>query len=163
MSKEFIWNVTVGDEKKVWKCVLHEDEVVTYEDNVECKHIKITNPEVKQGVLQIDTVTTVYGEDVPFQLEKNIPYIKLGDKWSMSKTTFEDRKQKLIKDQKLAFYLLIAIGVCAALACLIRYLIEGTMGDWWFLLVLGSIMIATAFIQRYETKNQLKMIEGKDE
>lgn len=163
MSKEFIWNLTVGDEKKVWKCVVHEDEVVTYEDEMECNHLKITNPEVKQGVLQIDTVTKVYGEEVRFQLEKNIPYINLDGKWSMSKTTFEDRKAKLVKDQKLAFILLISIGVVACLACLIRWLVQGTMGDWWFLLVLGSIMIATAYIQRYEAKTQLKMIESNDE
>jgi len=163
MSKEFIWNLTVGDEKKVWKCVVHEDEVVTYEDDVECKHLKITNPEVRQGVLQIDTVTEIYGEDVPFQLERNIPYIKLDEHWSMSKTTYEDRKAKLIKSQKIAFILLIAIGLGACLACLIRYLIQGSMGDWWFLLILGSLMIATAFLQRYEMKTQLKALESNEE
>ena len=163
MSKEFIWNLSVGDEKKVWKCIVYEDEVVTYEDGLESERLKITNPEVKQGVLQINTVTKVYGEEVQFQLEKNIPYIKLDGKWSMSKTTFEDRKQKLIKDQKMAFLLLVLIGIGACLACLVRYLVQGTMGDWWFLLVLGTIMIATAYIQRYEMKTQLKMIEDKDE
>lgn len=163
MSKEFIWNVTVGDEKKIWKCVVHEDEVVTYEDGVECEHLKITNPEVKQGVLQIDTKTKMYGEDVQFQLEKNIPYVKLGDKWSMSQTTYEDRKQQVIKNQKIAFILQLIIGIAAALACLVRYLVQGTVGDWWFLLVLASVMIATGFLQRYELKTQLKQLEKKDE
>lgn len=163
MSKEFIWNLTVGDEKKVWKCVVREDEVVTFEDDAECEHIRITNPEVKQGVLQIDTMTKVYGEEVQFQLEKNIPYIKLDGKWSMSRTTFEDRKQKLIKDQKIGFAVLIALGIGAALYCLVRYLIDGSMGDSWFMLVMGSIMIATAFLQRYELKNQLKMIESQND
>ncbi len=162
MSKEFIWNVTVGDEKKEWKCVLLEEEVVTYEDGAETARLKITNPEVKQGVLQIDTTTTVYGQEAKFQLEKNVPYIKMEDSWSMSRTTFEERKAKLMKEQKLVFIILILIGLGAMAACLIRYLIQGTMGNWWFLLVMGSIVIATAFIQRYETNNQLKMIENQD-
>lgn len=163
MSKEFVWNVTVGDEKKEWKCILLEDEVVTYENETECEHLKITNPEVKQGVLQIDTVVHIYGQEARFQLEKNVPYIKLDKEWSISKTTFQERKNKAVKEQKTVFTLLMLIGIGACLACLLRWLIMGSMGDWWFMLVMGTIVMATAYIQRYEMKTQLEMIEQKDE
>lgn len=162
MSKEFVWNIDFDGDVKEWKCVLHDTEVVTYENGEEKKHLKITNPEVKQGVLQIDTVTKVYGMDVPFQLEKNVPYIKLGDKWSMSATTYEDRKKKLLKDQKLAAYLLLGIGLLMGAACLIRYLIEGTMGNWWFLLVMGSLVAVTGFVQYKDLKNNIALLDSED-
>lgn len=162
MGKEFVWKINVDGESKLWKCVLEDTEVITYEGEEVSDHLKITNPEVKQNVLQIDTVTHIFGVEVPFQLEKNVPYIRLNDRWCMSETTFEARKQKLLKDQKLIAYLLLLVALGCAAACLIRYLIEGTMGSWWFLLVLGSIIAATGYIQYRETKTSIAMLEQAD-
>jgi len=162
MSKEFIWNLDFDGEQKIFKVVVHEKEVVTYEDDMEARHLKITNPEVKQGVLQIDTKTKVYGREVQFQLERNIPYIKFGNEWLMSATTFEDRKQKLIKTHKINAFVQLGIGAAMGLACLVRYLVEGDMGNWWFMLVLGSIMAITGFIQYKDLKSQIAQMEKED-
>jgi len=162
MGKEFIWQIDVDGETKEWKCVLEDTEVVTYEEGEESARLAITNPEVKRNVLQIDTVTDIFGAKVPFQLEKNVPYIMLNGRWVMSLTTYEERKKKILKDQKFAAYLLLLIALGCAAACLIRYLIEGTMGNWWFLLVLGSIVAATGYIQYRETKNSIAMLEKGD-
>ena len=162
MGMEYIWKIDIDGDVKEWKCVVEDTEVITYENGEEKEHLKITNPEVKQSVLQIDTVTKVFGMDVPFQLEKNIPYIKLNGRWCMSATTFEARKQKILKDQKLAAYILLFIGIACAAACLIRYLIEGTMGNWWFLIVLGSVVAATGYLQYRETKTTIAMLEQED-
>ena len=161
MSKEYVWNLLVGDEKKIWKCVVHENEVVTYEGDEEKKHLKIMDKTVKQGVLQIDTVTKVYDMDVPFQLERNIPYIKLDGQWTMSATTFEDRKQKVIKNQKITALAQIGMGAAMGLACLIKYLVKGDMGDWWFMLILGSIMAVTGFVQYRDIKKQVEQLEAE--
>lgn len=162
MSKEFVWNLEIEGEEKIFKCVVHENEVVTYEGDVEKKHLKITNPESKQGVLQIDTVTAVYGMEVPFQLERNIPYIKWGKQWLMSATTFEERKQKIIKNHKLSAYLQVALCIALCLACLIRYLVVGEVGNWWFLIVLGTIMGATGLIQYKDIKSQLAELDKEE-
>ena len=162
MGKEFIWLIDVDGESREWKCVLEDTEVITYENGEEQDRLKITNSEVKQNVLQIDTVTKIFGVDVPFQLERNVPYIKLNGRWCMSATTYEARKKKLLKDQKLAAYLLLLVALGCAAACLIRYLIEGTMGNWWFLLVLGSIVAVTGYIQYRETKMSIEMLEKED-
>lgn len=162
MSKEFVWNLDFDGEEKVWKCIVHDDEVVTYEGDTEMKHLKITNPEKKQHVLQIDTVTVVYGHECPFQLENGIPYIKFGDRWTMSATTFEERKQKLIKNHKVNAFVQLGIGAAMGLACLIRYLVEGSMGNWWFMLVLGSVMAATGVLQYKELKSQLAELDKAD-
>lgn len=163
MSKEFVWNIDFDGEEKIWKCIVHENEVVTYEGEEERKHLKITNPESKQGVLQIDTVTKVYDLEVPFQLERGIPYIKLGNQWTMSGTTFEERKQKLIKTHKINAFIQLGIGAAMGLACLIRYLMEGSMGNWWFMLILGSIMAVTGFMQYKDLKSQLAELDKADE
>ena len=55
MGKEFIWKIDVDGETKEWKCVLEDTEVITYEEGTESGRLAITNPEVKQHVLQIDT------------------------------------------------------------------------------------------------------------
>lgn len=159
MSKEFVWDIDVDGEIKVWKCVVHETEVVTYEGDEEKKHLKITNPESKQGVLQIDTVTRVYDEECPFQLEKGVPYIKLDGRWTMSSTTFEDRKQKLLKTHKITAYVQLGLGLVMGAACLVRYLLQGTMGNWWFLLVLGSIVAVSGFVQYGTIKSQLAELD----
>lgn len=162
MNNEFIWNLSVDGENKIYKCVVKEDEVITYEGDTECKHLKITNKEKKQNVLQIDTVTVIYGMECPFQLENGVPYIKLGGKWTMSETTFEARKKKLIQIHKISAYVQVALGIAMGLACLIRYLVMGSMGSWWFLIILGSIMAITGVVQYKEIQTQMKELEKAD-
>ena len=71
--KEFVWNLDIDGQEKVWKCLVTEKECVTFEGDVECKHLKVMNPVRQEKILQIDTVTTVYGKQTPFQLENGIP------------------------------------------------------------------------------------------
>lgn len=159
MSKEFVWNIAVDDGEKLFKVVVHESEIVTYEGDEEKKHIKITNPQSKQGVLQIDTVTMVYGMECPIQLERNIPYIKIGKQWVMSATTYEDRKKKLVHTHKMSAIILCVACVVICLVVLAKYLITGEVGDWWFMIVMGTIMGATGLIQYKDIKDQIKTLE----
>ena len=159
MSKEFIWNVAVDDQEKIFKVVLLENEIVTYEGDEEKKHIKITNPESKQGVLQIDTVTTVYGRECPIQLERNIPYIKMGGRWTMSVTTYEERKKKLIHTNKMAAYIQGGICILLCLVALGKWLLTGDMGNWWFMIVMGTFIGATGLLQYSSIKSQMKDLE----
>lgn len=155
MSKEFIFNLVVEDEDVVWKCVVHDDEVVTYEGDEECKHLKITNPEKKKGVLQIDTVTKVYDEILPFQLENGVPYVKIEGEWIMSDTTMEDRLQAKIKSLKKQSYGMFALGLGFFVFMAGRYLIAGTLGDWAAEPMLGSFCFACGVLQLFRLKQEL--------
>lgn len=152
MSKEYVWTLTVDGEEKDWKCLVTDDACVIYEENVETNRLKIESKE--KNTLQIDTVISVFGKDCGFQLENNIPYIKVNGKWTMSDTTFADRQQKVIYNQKLSAKVQILIGVALCAFCLIRYLITKDMGNWWFTLVLGSMMGVTGGVQIYSIRKE---------
>ena len=160
MAKEYIWTLKVEGEERVWKCVVHENECVTYEGDQESKHLKITNPTKKVGVLQIDTVTAVYGEMYPFQLENGEPYLMIDGKWKRSVTGHEERVHKFIRNQKITALMQIVIGIIACLACLIRYLIQNTMGNWFIALIIGSIIIVTGTAQLIDVRNAEKEIKN---
>ena len=160
MNNEFIWTLKVDEEEHIFKCVVLENECVTYEDDVEHKHLKITNPVKKQNVLQIDTVTSVFGEQMPFQLENGVPYLQIDGKWKMSATSYAARQEKRIKDQKLIALLQLGIGAACCIACLIRYLIQSTMGSWFILLIIGSIMIVTGIAQYVDLRNVEKELKA---
>ena len=159
MSKEFIWNLDMDGVERIFKVVVHEDEIVTYEGDEEKKHIRITNPECKQGVLQIDTVTTLYGQECAIQLEKGVPYIKPGKQWLMSATTYEDRKQKLIHTNKMAAFIEIGICIVLCLVVLVKWLMTGELGNWWFMIIMGTFIGGTGVLQYYSIKNQLADLE----
>ena len=159
MSKEFVWNLDMDGVERIFKVVVHEDEIVTYEGDEEKKHIKITNPVNKQGVLQIDTMTTLYGQECAIQLERNIPYIKPGKQWLMSATTYEDRKKKLIHTNKMAAIVQGIICGAMCLAALVKYLATGDMGNWWFMIVMGTFIGASGWVQYREVKNQVADLE----
>ena len=89
---EHIFRLDYDGVIKIWKCVVGEDEVVTYEGDKECKHLKIMNKERAPQVLQIDTVTAIYGEQIPFQLENGFPFLKLQGEW-VSSDTFDVAKR----------------------------------------------------------------------
>lgn len=162
MSKEFIWNLELDGEERIFKVVVHENKIVTYEGDEEKKHIKITNPESKQGVLQVDTVTTLYGKECAIQLERNIPYIKPGKQWLMSATTFEERKKKLVHTHKVSAIIQVIACVLMCLAVLVKFLVTGEVGNWWFMIVMGTIIGATGMIQYRDIKSQLAELEKEE-
>ena len=159
MSKEFIWNLDMDGEARVFKVAVHDTEIVTYEGERETERIAITDPTCKQGVLQIDTVTTLYGRRCAIQLEKGIPYIKPGNQWLMSATTYEDRKRKLMQTNKMGAVISVAVCILVCLAVLVKYLVTGSMGNWWFLIVVGTFIAGTGLLQYYTTKSQMKELD----
>lgn len=156
MSKEFVWTLEVEGEEVIWKCVVHENECITYEGDVECKHLKITNHESKYGVQQIDCVTKVYDEILPFKLEKDIPYIKIDGDWLASDTTLEDRLQKQIKQVKKQALYMCGGGVLLLIVTLIMYLIEGTLGEWPMLPIMAIFCFTAAVLNMVRLKNELE-------
>lgn len=161
MSKEFVWTLEVEGEEVIWKCVVHEDECVTYEGDVECKHLKITNHESKYGVQQIDCVTKVYDEILPFKLEKDIPYIKIEGDWLASDTTMEDRLQEQIKAvKKQALYMCVG-GVFFLIVILIQLLVKGNLGEWPITPVFSIFCFTAAAMQMVRLKNELEAMGRK--
>ena len=161
MSKEFIFTLEVDDEEVIWKCVVGEDEVVTYEGDVECKHLKIMNHERKPGVIQIDCVTKVYDEILPFQLENGMPFIKIDGEWVASDTTEEDRLQANIRKYKKESYGYAALGVVMLVGYLIASLIRGHGGEWPFAPVMGIFCISSGAMTMVRLKNELDAIGRK--
>lgn len=157
MNEEFIWNLTVDGESKEFKCVVLDDEVVTYEGDQEHKHLKITEKLKKEHVLQIDTVTSVYGMQVPFQLENGIPYLKLDGKWAMSETSFRARKLKQYEIYKTNSIVQMLIGLVLVLIPLVMKLVTGDWGSWWMLMIFGSIPLATGLMQFIDLKKNVKV------
>ena len=161
MSKEYIFTLDVDDEDVIWKCVVHDDEVVTYEGDVECKRLKITNPEKKVGVLQIDCVTKVYDEILPFQLENGVPYIKLEGKWTMSDTTLEDRIQAKISNYKKESFFYFLAGIAFVVYYLITWAVTGDPGEWPIAPIFGFFAIASAASTMIRLKNELDAMGRK--
>ena len=109
VNKEYIWELEVEGQPHEYKVFVGENECITYEDGVECKHLKIMDKTQMQGVLQIDCKTKVFDDITDFQLENGIPYIKLEDeegklKWFKSDTTKEDELQARIRSVKKESY-----------------------------------------------------------
>ncbi len=161
MSKEFIWNLDFDGREKIWRCILEDGHVLTYEGESQTGSIPIANPERKKDVLQIDTSITVYGQTCQFQLENGVPYLQIGGTWTCSATTFAERKEKLLKTNKTAAYVQLGMGILLALICLVIYLVQGSLGSWWILLVLGSIVAISGFVQYQDVKNRLKTLENE--
>ncbi len=113
--KEHIWYLEVDGEEKIFKCLVTETECITYEGDTEHKHLKIMNPVRKDKVLQIDTITSIYGQQIPFQLENGVPYIKWDGGWKMSETNRQDRIKKSIQITKISSWMMIGGGAVIAL------------------------------------------------
>ena len=163
LPKEYIWELEVAGKSREYKCLVTEEGVTTYEDGVEHKHLKITDPTCMEGVLQIDCETKIFGELIPFQLERFIPYIKLDDHWVMSDTTKEDRMQQQIAIYKKQSKQETIVGVAALLYILGTKLITGTMGDLWILSVFGIFFISSAGLRMVRLKNELNAMKEAEE
>lgn len=161
VNKMYVWELEVDGQIVEWKCFVGENECTTYEGDRECKHLKIMDKTQKQGVLQIDCETRVWDEIVPFQLENGIPYIKLeGEdgkrKWRMSDTTREDRLQQQIRNIKKQAYALFVAGGIAAVICLIQFLLQGTLGEWPILPIMGVFFLAAGAMNMVRLRNELE-------
>ncbi len=159
LPKEYSWALNIDGEEKVFKCLVTETEVITYEDGQEHKHLKITEPTCMEGVLQIDTVTKIYGEMIDFQLERFIPYIRLEGKWTMSDTTEKDRMEEQIAIYRKQSMQEGIVGVACELAVLAKQLIAGDIGDWWMLNVFGVLFIVSALMRMVRLKNEINAMK----
>lgn len=158
LPKEYSWLLAIDGEEKLFKCLVTETEVITYEGDQEHKHLKITDPTCMEGVLQIDTVTKIYGQMVDFQLERFIPYIKLEGKWTMSDTTEDDRLQEQIAIYKKQSLQETIVGIACEIVVLVKKLIVGEIGDWWMLNIFGILFIASALMRLVRLKNEVMAI-----
>lgn len=155
LPKEYVWELDVLGEDHTYSCVVTEEMVTTYEDGVEKKHLKVMNPECRQGVLQIDTITSLYGDPVPFQLERFIPYIKLDGEWVSSDTTKKDRLDATVAAYKKNAKWEILVGVLCLAVALIKTLITGGLGDWFMVNVFGIFFIFAGLSTWIRLKQEL--------
>lgn len=159
LPKEYVWTLEVEGEDREYKCLVTETGVTTYEDGVEHKHLKITDPTCMEGVLQIDTETKIFGDMVPFQLERFIPYIKLEGRWVMSDTTEKDRMEEQIAIYKKQSKQETVTGIGCLLVVLGKYLITGAIDDWWMLAIFGIFFISSAAYRMVRLRNEINAIK----
>ena len=158
LPKEYVWALDIEGEDHEFKCLVTDDEVITYEDGVECKHLKVMDHTCEVGVLQIDCNTKLFKELVGFQLERYIPYLNLAGGWTMSDTTREDRLNEQVaiyrKQSKLEYLiggLLILVNVIAGLAF-------GAFEDTLVFTIIGTLFIVSGAYQMIRVKQELAAI-----
>lgn len=161
VNKEYVWELEVDGSLHSYKVFVGEDECVTYEDDVECKRLKIMDKTQMEGLLQIDCKTKIFDDShVPFQLENGIPYIMVDDddgkpRWTMSDTTREDRLQEQVVQVKKRAYGMIAMGFIFMLWCAVQYFIEGTLGEWPAAPMLAIFCFTAGGVNFIQLKNEL--------
>ena len=158
LPKEYVWALEIEGEDHEFKCLVTEDEVITYEDGREHKHLKVVDHTCMEGVLQIDCETKLFGEMVPFQLERYIPYIKL-DRWIMSDTTRDDRMQEQIKIYKNQSKWEVITGVVAILVHLLGQFIFPILKEMWMLSIFGIFFISSAAYRMARLRNEINALE----
>lgn len=163
LPKEYVWELEINGEDHTYSCIVTETMVTTFEDGVEKKHLKIMNPECKQGVLQIDTVTSLFGEPMSFQLERFIPYIKLEDGWTSSDTTKKDRLNATVAAHTKNAKSEIIVGVICLLAAAAKWAITGEVGDWYMLNVFGIFFIFAGISTKLRLKQELDNMKEAEE
>ena len=163
--KEHIWYLEVDGEERIFKCLVTETECITFLGDVEHKHLKITNPVRKDKVLQIDTVTSIYGQQIPFQLENGVPYIKWDGGWKMSETNRQDRIAQGIRVNRLSSWIMISAGLICCVVTAVLYLILGTgqMGRWWLLAFGGVAIFMTGCMNLSRLKVELDALKEAEE
>ena len=164
LPKEYVWALDIEGEDHEFKCLVTEDEVITYQDGVEHKHLKVVDHTCMEGVLQIDCETKLYDEMVGFQLERYIPYLKLAGGWTMSDTTRDDRMAEQIQIYKNQSKWEVILGVAMILLHLLIELLFPDFGEVWMLSVFGIFFIASAVYRMARLKNELDAIkEAREE
>ncbi len=159
LPKEYVWTLLIDEEEKLFKCLVTETEVITYEGDQEHKHLKITDSTCMEGVLQIDTTTRIYGDMIDFQLERFIPYIRLDGHWTMSDTTENDRMNEQIAIYKKESKWECIVGSCFLLAVLGRQLFMGDIGEWWILIVFGIFFFSSAAVRMVRLRNEINLLK----
>ena len=154
LPKEYVWALEIDEVDHEFKCLVTEDEVITYQDGVEHKHLKVVDHTCMEGILQIDCETKIFGTMTPFQLERYIPYIKL-DRWIMSDTTREDRLQEQIKIYKNQSKWEAALGLIAILVHLVGQYIFPVLAEMWMLSIFGVLFMVSAAYRMVRVRNEL--------
>ena len=158
LPKEYVWALEIEGQDHEYKCLVTEDEVVTYQDGVEHKHLKVVDHTCMEGVLQIDCETKLFDEMVGFQLERYIPYIELAGGWTMSDTTREDRLQEQVaiyRNQSTVEYI---IGAVMILVNVILGVGFGLFEDTLMFTVIGLLFIVSGAYQNIRVKQELEAI-----
>ena len=158
LPKEYVWALEINNEDHEFKCLVTEDEVITYEDGREHKHLKVVDHTCYEGVLQIDCETKIFGEMTPFQLERYIPYIKL-DRWIMSDTTREDRMAEQVQIYKNQSKWEAILGVIAILVHLLGQNIFPILAEAWMLSIFGVLFMVSAAYRMVRVRNELEAIK----
>lgn len=148
---------------KKWNVVVHEDEVVTYERSKETARIKLTDRTVEPHVIQLDTTVTVYGEEIPFQVENGVPFIKLQGEWVPSDTFTEARQQAAIRMYKRNSFQEAAAGIAMLLGLLVYWLIVKDVGDLWILSVFGIFFLSSSAYRMVRLRNELMAMKEAEE
>ena len=155
MSKEFIWELEVDNDFKIFKCVVSDTEVVTYEGDEEKKHLKITNPKKKIGVLQIDTQTRIFGDMIPIRMENDTPYLMLEGKWIMSDTTRDQRLEKAVNTHRRNSIIELCIGLVILCACAVMYVVKRSLDSLSILIAIGFMLVYAGVSTMVRLKQEL--------
>lgn len=158
LPKEYVWALDINGEDHEYKCLVTEDEVITYEDGREHKHLKVMDHTCAVGVLQIDCETKLFGEMVGFQLERYIPYVKLANGWAMSDTTREDRLQEQVAIYRKQSKWEYIIGGAMILVNVIAGVGFGLFEDTLAFSVIGMLFIVSGAYQMIRVKQELGAI-----
>ena len=158
LPKEYVWALEIEGQDHEYKCLVTEDEVVTYQDGVEHKHLKVVDHTCMEGVLQIDCETKLFDEMVGFQLERYIPYIKLAGGWTMSDTTREDRLQEQVAIYRKQSTVEYIIGAAMILVNVILGVGFGLFEDTLMFTVIGLLFIVSGAYQTIRVKQELEAI-----
>ena len=163
LPKEYVWALEIEGEDHEFKCLVTEDEVITYEDGVESKRLKVMDHTCQVGVLQIDCNTKLFKELVGFQLERYIPYLNLAGGWTMSDTTREDRLTEQVAIYRKQSKLEYIIGGALILVNLIAGLAFGAFEDTLVFTVIGMLFIVSGAYQMIRVKQELEAIREAQE
>ena len=163
LPKEYVWALDIEGEDHEFKCLVTEDEVITFEDGVECKHLKIMDHTCKVGVLQIDCNTKLFKELVGFQLERYIPYLNLAGGWTMSDTTREDRLMEQVAIYRKQSFWEYVIGGIMILVNVILGVGFGLFEDTLIFTVMGLLFIVSGAYQTIRVKQELAAIREAQE
>lgn len=158
LPKEYVWALDIEGEDHEYKCLVTEDEVITYQDGVEHKHLKVVDHTCMEGVLQIDCETKLFNEIVGFQLERYIPYINLANGWTMSDTTRDDRMAEQITIYKNQSKWETMIGIAMILFHLFMELCFPDFGEVWMFTVFGIFFISSAVYRMARLRNEMEAI-----
>lgn len=158
LPKEYVWALDINGEDHEYKCLVTEDEVITYQDGVEHKHLKVVDHTCEVGVLQIDCETKLFDEMVGFQLERYIPYLNLAGGWTMSDTTREDRLTEQVAIYKKQSIWEIMIGLGMILANILLGLTMDWFEDAMMFTVIGILFIVSGCYQQIRVKQELSAI-----